>query len=350
MTNRMVFLIGAALCPALSGCGVESLAARNEEPSFALSELAAEPAQPDGVFLVIDAAGPLLVADRDPDPDWASGGIEPVPSRGGGPGTWSVTRRAVDLHKLPPELAHVSGREVLVHAPRGNTCLATLGELELVRRAEPEEPALDDDAGLSLDPESPEERWESPASRVVLGSRVHTLDSSCDGAVWATLTGAAAPLVFTSLERDQIDGADALAELALAALRELPEYGAIEQTYVEELTLDETAGRAERWEHHAGAAPGFAFWRAAGRTLVGVDANAGGGCGDFGAALWALFELREGALELRARDRDAPFPTDVFDLEGDGRLELASGERLMLPTSTGVAVLDVDVPYYGCSC
>jgi hypothetical protein len=352
MTNRMPrrasFCLCAALCSALSGCGAEPLAAGQGQPRFDVAELDPEPAEPAGLFLVIDASGPLLVAERNPDPDWAIGPVDRVSNRDGAMENWSVTRQAVDAEQLPAELATIAGRELLLHARRGESCLATLGELELVRRTDPYERSLAGELEGVLEPDDLDPGWESPASRAVLGGRIHTLDPACDGAVWATLAGLPAPVVFASVEHAQVDDAEQLAGAALAALRALPEYAEIDQIYSE--VLDETSTRAEPWEQHAGASPSFAFWRVGERTLVGVDANVGGGCGDFGASLWALFELRDGALLLRARDREAPFPSDVFDLEGDGRLELASGERLLLPTSTGVAVLDVDVPYYGCPC
>jgi hypothetical protein len=348
MTNRMPWsaahLLCVALCAALAGCGAAPLEIGDDEPIFD-TELDQQPAELDGLFLVIDAAGPLLVVDRDPDPDWAIGPVERLPQADSS--AWSVTRRGVDPSKLPADLADVSRQQVRFSGPDGRACLAALGALELVGRTdsadhEPSDVSGDDGDGLDLDPS-----WESPSSRVVLGSRLRSVDGSCAGTTWATYADAPAPLVFARVEREELEGAEQLAGAALEALRQLPEYRELEALYAVELELDE---RAERWEEHGGASPSFAFWRAGDRTLVGVDLGVGGGCGDFGAALWALFELRDGSLLLRARDREAPFPTDVFDLEGDGRLELASGERLLLPTQSGVAVLDVDVPYYGCSC
>lgn len=276
---------------------------------------------PRGFAFVLDARGPVVVLDHEPDPEWGVGTVE---QRGPAePGGFAVDRQQVDVGRVPPELADRAGRDVVLHGENGETCPARLGELELIGRSDRWELAED---------------MESPATRTVLAAPVLGIAGDCHAARWATLADEPEPITFRS--RDDVE--PRLADAALVALRALPAYQRIQSEYAVE--------HGDAWEHHDGARPRLTRFASGARTLVLVDAQAGTGCGDFGAALWGLFEARDGELSLRASAEHEPAPREIFDVDRDGRLELLSGERLLLPTADGVRSIDVEVPFYGCSC
>ena len=299
--KRWMAILALALC---SGCGEameETLPVFEEHPE----EIAEAP---QGFFFVIDAAGPVAVIDRDPNLEWGVGDEEPIGA--GDARAYDVTRRSA---ALPRELAQLAGQAIALHLADGTTCAATLGEPALFERSD---------------------RWEDsmPASRVVLGAAI---EGGCDGARWATLADAPEPVHY-------VRRGDAPVDEALAAFRALPEHQRIQTEYTEH--------HAGLWEHHDGAVPEVTLFASGERELVLVDAEAGAGCGDFGGALWALFERSSGGLVLRASAEHEVVPEQVLDVGRDGRLELLSGERLLFPTAEGVRSIDVEVPFYGCSC
>jgi hypothetical protein len=244
----------------------------------------------------------------------------------------------VEPLRIPEELAEVVGRHVVLYGERGELCTAALAEPELVARTDALE--LDEDRAARSAAELAERAWQATSTRVVLGSRATPLDGRCQGASFATF--ADEPTARVLARQSDARMSPQLAEIALRHFRDLPAWAELQASY--------DLG-PEPWEQHDGGAPSVSVWSAGGQTIIGVDAAVGSFCGDFKASLWALFEVRDTGLELLVSDTQGwPFPTQLFDLDGDGRLEMMVGERLLVPTSSGVEAFDVEVPSYGCPC
>ncbi len=331
-----------------AGCGADPSAdPASDDPSASAagSELEAEP--PEGLLLVIDAGGPLVVLERDPDPIWGRGAITlEQPSH---PTPWLVTGRAIEPLRVPAELASLSGASVVLHGDQGELCRAELGELVLVRRSDPEELHDEESPPTNAD-ELGERAWRAVASSVVLGSRPRASSGDCTGAAYATLPDGPEPERFAA----QPDGAldPALSNEALLAFRSLASHAEIQTSYDLDLpVLAPHEPRAAIWDQHDGAAPWIEAWSSGERTLIAVRAQIAEppSC-ELGASLWALFSPGRDGLELVADSSVEAFPSLLFDADHDGRLELLAGERLLIPTADGVAAFDVDVPGYRCGC
>lgn len=343
MSERMPIscLLAIAMSIASSACGGEPVASEELEAAHEIDEvLGAEDPEARGFFFVIDGGGPVVALDRDPDPELLAGSTEIV-TPGEPDALFTITRRRVDATSVSPELGQLVGRHVLLWAEDGLRCDAELGALELVRRTDRAE--LDSDDPSEARPLA-QRAWEAVSSRVVLASRVRALDGSCDGARFATLSDDPTPRVFPKRTPNRD-----LEQQALAAISALDAYTEVQAEY-DRLERDGDAPRAARWQEHDGATPSLAFWSDDERSFVGVDLTIAGGCGDFGATLWAIYELGRSGLVLRAHSRSESFPSQIIDVRRDGSIELFDGQRLLIPTTGEVVGHDVSVPFYGCSC
>lgn len=148
---------------------------------------------------------------------------------------------------------------------------------------------------------------------------------------------------------------EALRRRALAAYRATPAWADM-QRQLYELTGDDGQAlpRGLRWDEFRNNTPDVTAWRApSGRTFVTVTGDvASEGCGTFGGALWAVYELDGDALAPRGAEVSGTFiPHDVVDADGDGRPEFFGDlEVRALADHTWQTTTTLKVPAHICAC
>jgi hypothetical protein len=306
------------------------------------SQLAARPARPSAgtaAERLLYVVGGELVVTRDVVESWATG-----PTRlddDGSAGPWWVASRAVDLKKLPPELAAWAGKKVRLFGGK-KSCEATVdGTMRIVSRQRPHFGTVETWRTDKLSKKRiAEQLWQVGDGTVLSAS----LSGGCDAvfARAAILPG-----------NDLGDAADADAKLSAQALAQFRRLPAAQEAQKEFAARAESKG--QKWDNDAvvhvlrsgGAHP---------HTLVQVSAEAGDECGGH-LELSVLYELgADGKLTLRsAPDATLPALTGVADVDGDGEAELLYGEgnlRGYLQRSGELYAPgdELRVPDYDCPC
>lgn len=288
------------------------------------------------LHFVVHAGEPLLVLEAQPTGDELVGDIELL---GADPESWAVAalRPLTEPH---PALGTVHA----LYGPSGAVCAASVIEVGILRRAYAE-PAVN----LGSEPElskRAEDIWDLAAGSELLVGRLVS-DEDCVDARWSVPAQLAEPQIFsidaTESDRDRDD--------ATAQLRATPEYADLQADYAAE-QVDGPPSPRGGWEHdELGSIESRRFLDpAGGRELIVVAFSSGGGCGGFRGDLWGLFERRASGLDTVLVSTDAGLPDQIFDFDRDGRLELMTGERALLPSAEGWDSVDLSVPDYGCSC
>jgi len=294
------------------------------------------------------ALAPLIVLDAAPQDGWA----DTMP--------WLLTRgdvvmvaRTVDARKLPPELAAYRGKRLQLHGKAGLACEADVTSFNFLGRVRPHfgTVALWDGKGEPKtapisDGEIARDAWElSGSGGRMLVARVEPVKGSCDAALWARVAVAdkAAPELAEAAPAD-----DATRDRALDALRKLPAYAELQKEF------EQQGGKPEqRWEEHGGAKPVvLAAKHPSGVTLVTVSIRVGKGCDEFGATLSAVWEEKDGKLELvREPEGQELAPFSAGDVDGDGKLELIVEEGVLRTSGTRYDRWDqLQVPNLDCDC
>lgn len=254
----------------------------------------------------------VAVLQPEADPTWGTG-----PTRIQKLAEAVEGRRAVDLARVPAELAALRGVEVVLHGPRGRVCSARLGDLSLlgyyggVDMAEPDPSAGDDDRMPSMPH---------------LVAELAPGEGDCAGALWARKADLPAPLEFaaeTSVDR-------ALAGRARVAVGKLDAFTRLKGAYAEYLQGpppdEEDGGEPLPWEKYVAANLRVDAWKQIGgeRRLVVVQIGdlENVRCGYyFAEPLSAVFELA--GDRLTPLSDAAPWrPAAIFDADGDGALEV----------------------------
>lgn len=241
------------------------------------------------------------------------------------------------------------GRRVRLYGMTGAVCEGVVGAAALVGRVSPHEATLSRLRGVAEDeaPLAPsevtDEAWRVVAEGggVVLAGEVE--GASCEGALFAGLADAPAPVFHPSA------AADAETEArALAAFRALPAWAAVEARYEDEIKED----RAPMWDSHGEPRPTVNVVAAGGARLVVVTADVGGGCGDFGATQTTVFRDGARGLELVGAPIDASFvPTSAADVDGDGELDLVMPNGVRRAAGGAFERSEtIEVPFLGCPC
>lgn len=261
--------------------------------------------------------------------------------------------RDLDAARLPAE--HRAGPHVRLVTPDGQSCLATLGAPRVRSWVRPHFGEVQTWQGQSENNSRPWPRERVAAAVWSLGERLLLAPvqaEGCQDALLALPEQAPAPTFAPGKEADA-----ALRKEVLGALRKLPVYARLQQQFAA-ATLSQP--RTARWEDYRSAAPPqVRLYEHPQATLVYVSHQAGElpqGCGeetDFYGALSVLFEQKGRRLILRS-DPDAPLerPSIALDVEGDGQVELLTGQELLrLEGETYRPVLQAPVmPDHDCPC
>lgn len=177
---------------------------------------------------------------------------------------------------------------------------------------------------------------------------VGRLSAGCGPALWARDAAAPAPAV-----AGVIAAGKALHQKALTEFRGLAGWARLQKAYQAEAQGTKTP----EWTSYEGAKPGVrTFQMPDGRQFISVWAAAGSGCGDFGGELWAAWEVKDqGKTLMLLTDEQDPghdfVPDAVFDLDGDGRVEIMGSEQLMTPAGATLRpAVNVRPPSFDCGC
>jgi len=341
--------------PAASG-SAPLLISREEMVESTIQTAAAQAPMPaDSFALVVRAPSPMLVLDAHPKDDWGKG--DPRIVKRDDPAT---TRRGVDAAKLPAALTAWNGRRVELFGKASRACEVEVTGFALIGRVTPHfgtvarwngtgdfqgEPRMpdrevaDDAWGLSGGGGSA-----SGEGGRILVAELKSASGDCASALWGRPAGGA-PVKLT----EAVPADPKTRDLALAELRKLPAYAALQKDYEPQKGPNGTA----RWEDFDGAKPDVRVMaHAAGVTLVTVSATAGRGCGDFGGALSAAWEMRGSTLTLvKDADSEALAPMSAGDVDGDGRIELIFQEAVLRSSGARYDHWDrLVVPFLDCGC
>ncbi|NUQ72172.1 MAG: hypothetical protein HUU21_01145 [Polyangiaceae bacterium] len=314
----------------------------------------AQPAGPAFHFAhVLHEGGLRLVLADSANEDWATGAAALVSKD-----SPIIARRPVTKSSLPPELAAVQGRRVLLLKAGEIVCEAKIKDISILARVEPHfgmraewDGAGEEGKQPLTDSELADEAWSlaGASGRALVADLEPVSGASCAGATWARDVTASPE----SIARASAPSAS-LERRALAAFRALPLHAEIQTTYRE----FEPSNKGS-WDEAADAELTVSELklRAGGGTWVWVSARTAGGCGDFNAELSALFEIRQGPfgseLVTRYAGQESPetAPEAVVDSEGDGRIDIlfpAARLRSMSPES--FTLEELAVPSYDCPC
>lgn len=254
-----------------------------------------------------------VVVSLTPDDRWASG--PPVFEKAGADRFLILTRRPIDVAKLPRAVTRLAGMPIRLLNAAGERCEAKLGAFLLRGRAISD--IADDEA----------DAWGMSAHLLV--AKIDGDLPACAGATWARAAELPLPVV-TPAEAPSKE----VRKVALAAFGALPQSANI-QTHFDAWYRGEQAGTGKppRWFAHERPGPQVRVLRAGPKapTLVSVSASIEEGrCGEGGVngAVWALWELEGDAAAPRLVLRNAPDeqvtlkPTATVDVDGDGRVEL----------------------------
>ena len=299
-----------------------------EEMIASLKAASAEVAEDAFAFVL----GRYAILDDSPDEAWASGAAriddEADPM--------ITSKRAVGL---PPALAALVNRKMVVQSPGAANCTATVKELRIVGAVVPHfstrQEWRDEDRGARR---RADEAW------ALSGKYLGALLDGCTTSEAAFARGAdrgALPLVLPQ------KADDALRATAVVALRKLPAWRALQKEYVAQ------NGKA-RWDEKAADADvDVDRWDLPGQPLVTVSAHAFDGCAGFGGEVFAVYALRGGALTLVA-EPDALRPAAALMLDG---APVFFGTQSWSDFGTGLQLVPVHgpprklgIPYLDCPC
>lgn len=318
---RALAVIGTALtCIAGAAHGAAPLrGVRPESASFAL---------------VVQAGEPLVVIRNVLAEGVRSGA--PV----GLPGSEKSVLRGVRLNRLSLGARAWLGRSVRLYDDRGVVCEARIRELGVWTRR--------DDAIRNVDANGePEAALEQDA----LVARLGTLSGDCGKARWARDASLRPPAVFPRAA--QVPGK--LLRDAETELRALPLYRRIQNRYLTEAT----APRAKTWDSSDGATSQTTlFVDSAGQpAFISIARNAGAGCGEFGATLWATWQIKkDGTLALVSPDTESfAYPHEPAAMLRLGRTRalhtLTDGTLFRLGKQEITDEKNLSVQFYsGCGC
>ncbi len=215
------------------------------------------------------------------------------------------------------------GQKVAVYGAGGARCEGTIDSVEIVGRFVPHfgevqiwDGTLGEGPRLN-DGEVAANVWSSTMIDKQVVGRV----PACTGDGVAFARDASRPgLAFFAA------GASDMADRALAEARKLSGWKAVAAS-----AKDYPEVNAQAWDTYDGARPAVSVWQGGDRTIIQVVSAAGIGCGSFGGAFGALFEVKGDALVLLTSPEGGPTEAieGIVDVDGDGELELLIDEGLV---------------------
>lgn len=310
---------------------------------------------------VIHDGGVRVLVDPNPDDAWASSAPKLLSK-----GSPVVARRAVDLAKLPADLAASVGRKVELMRAGDRVCEATITGLSLIGRVEPYFGARADWDGSGEPGKKPlradeiaDEAWKlaDPGGHA-LAAELGDVKGDCSSATWARDVAAARPRVAKAHP-----AAPELTKRALDALRKLSSYSEIQGAFEQASELPQKSAAWEQSDDTELIVSEMSFGEGD-RSWVWVSARTRESCGPFYGELSALFEVREGPLgvelSVRYEERATPGsePEAAIDAAsealggatGAGKVDvLFTGARLH-PISSRYQLDAALVPFLDCPC
>ncbi len=308
----------------------EEGAARIAREEMLSSEKSAPASVTEAAFVLV--IGRYAILDPDNGEQWATGATriddesEPL----------ITSRRATGV---PPELAAFVGKKLIVQSPGAASCTATVKELRVVGLVVPHVGMREDWREQHRSArQRADEAWELSAK--VLGA---TLDG-CTPTAPAFARAAdlpPLPLVLPAAE-------SRLRAAAIAGLRKLPSWRALQKAYVEQ-------GHKGKWDVGAtGAKVEVQRWELPDGPLVTVSAHGQAGCADFGGELFAVFRPKpDGSLAFVAEPTPLR-PAAALLIDGAPAF---FGTQSWTDFATAVQLVPVrgeprklSVPYLDCPC
>jgi hypothetical protein len=286
-----------------------------------------------------------------PDAAWAEG----TPSFSGD----NSASSAVALARLPKALRAWLGRPVRVLGESGTVCETRLQRFAIRARISPDLPTAElwegcNDAPGPTPVAIARDIWELSAASG--RSLVAEFSAPCKGALFAVDPDLAAPVIAAPEPAPAELGA-----AALAAFRELPAYGRIQDRFKSESPDAEGA-----WEDKGGQRSVWSLALPGRPRLLFVSVEAGSGCAHFSASLSALWEVhQDGAtatltlLAVPSTEDDKKLtPRALVDLGASGGPALLLGPdgayqtRSLLSKTEGIyrRALLTSVPFFGGPC
>jgi hypothetical protein len=303
--------------------------ARIAREELLASEKAGTSAAAAGSFAFV--VGKYAIVDPDAGEEWASGA-----ARLDDDGDPLVTSKRAT--RLPAEYAALVGKQMIVQSAGADSCTATVKELRVVGVVVPHfgtrQEWRDEKASAR---QQAQEAWDLSAK--MLGA---VLDG-CAPAAPAFARAAPSPIELVLPAKET-----ALRAAAIAALRKLPSWRALQKDYAD-------GGGKGKWDASApDAEVDVERWELPGKPLVTVSAHAFDGCGGFGGEVFAVFAPRpDGTLALVA-EPPALRPSAALLLDGApaffGTQSWSDfGTRVQLVPLKG-DVRKIEVPYLDCPC
>jgi ketosteroid isomerase-like protein len=310
----------------------EEGAARIAREEMLASEKQGAP-EGDGADAFAFVLGKWAILDDSPDAAWEAGA--PRMEDDGDPVITS--KRATGL---PPELAALAGKKLVVTSPGHAPCTATVKELRIVGAVTPH---------FSLKQEWREDnrsaRKQAEEAWALSGKMLAAALDGCSAEDAAFARGAGrAPLPLVLPEKAD----EALRASAIAQLRKLPSWRALQKDYAAD-------GGKSKWD---AAAPGAEVdvdrWELPGRALVTVSAHAYESCAGFGGEVFAVYALAPGGKLTLVGEPGALRPSAALLLDG---VPTFFGTAAWSDFGTGLELVPIQgeprklsIPYLDCPC
>jgi hypothetical protein len=318
----------------------EMLESEVDAPSPPAAVGGTAPGAPDAPLAFAWVAAGGVVLDEAPSNTWALAG-KATEFNVGVP---TVATRAVDVAKLPKELAALAKTKIVAANEFGISCTATITGFALVSRAIPH---FGQRIEWAENPKSaaPDEFWEIGTTALI------GLTDGCHDSVWAR---AASLGEIKAILRSAPTPTDE--KRVLAAFRALPEYKAIAKDFASDYE------GSDAWED-AGTLAVTEYQTKPNALVSVVAAFDDEGCGGFHATLWAIFRIESGGKLTLVNDPSSQVARPAFAAEVDGKPSffyrgsdtwdfgvewgrIAPGEK----SGTMVRAGELSVPYWDCPC
>ena len=302
--------------------------------------------------VVQDEGSTYVVLSAKPDTEhWASGDPALVSKE-----STVIARRDVDMAQLPKVLTRLTGQSMRLVGEKGEVCQGTLAKPFLMGRVVPhfgERSRWDgeeDDNGNKTPALSAarvaEIAWDMASDGKLLVAELVQTTGDCQDARFARAADLQ-PLPMTAARRPSAT----LASQALAALRKLPAYEAIEQSY----RASSQAKPSVSWTESPSADVTMHEFTMGTAMYVWVSAFGGELCSDFSGqmnVLWKVSGTNAKKYEFEAiYQGDAEFsPSMLVKLPGDEVPSLLGRESMLRKDANGYEVDDLHVPFLDCPC
>ncbi len=268
-----------------------------------------------------------------------------------------VVRREVDQTLLPKAMLRLAGRSMRIFGTAGEVCRGTLAAPAFLSRAEPHfgerehwSGDEEDENGLKI-PAFSDERiaeiaWDMTSDGKLLVAELVGTTGDCQDALFARATDLPA-LATAAARRPSVS----LTAQAMAALRKLPAYEAIEKSY----RSSSQATSSVSWTESQNAEVSMYEFSTGKATFLWVSAFGGEVCSEFSGrmnVLWKVKGTNAKTFEFSVLyEGDAEFnPRMLVRLPGDETPSLLGRESILRKDTKVYGVQDLHVPFFDCPC